>query len=652
MKKIRALIIYLILSAFLMAGAATARGESDESGIEERGQRYLQSIPPQAVGVYAMVARLATGGSADLAGLQPDLDFVDARLDCSDFIVAGLIRLLYLQGQNSRFDPAARAQVIKTLLNFKYWIDEPGHDSMCYWSENHQVLYHSAEYLAGHLFPDRVFSNTGRTGREHEEKGRQKLRRWFSWREKFGFSEWLSNVYYDEDLAALFNLADFAPDPEIRLRAVMAIDQLALNMALNSFQGVMSCTHGRSYGENNRTAAGDDVRQVMYIWWGRRPFSADLAQPSRSGLGLATSRYRLPAALYYLGAEDQASFENYQSHGVAIEDAPSFGLGYDRLENGMFFWGMGMYTHPLVADLSAQMWKEYDLFSNRFFFGLARAGVWADEKGFFDEFLAKARIASVGAYLDDARTLSYRTPHYILSSVLDRRPGEIGAQVVSWQAGLGGDAIVFTTHPAGVVGGSPGSWTGTASNPRVAQQKNVLVAIYHPSPRPYLGEYWRHDYTHAWFPSSAFDEVRRQGHWTFGRKGKGYLALYSSQPVGWAHRGPAKNELVAWGQNNIWICEMGSEDTDKSFDDFTARVAKAKVIVEGTWLVYNSPSRGELEFSWPGPFRVNGVSVPLRRDRRYDNPFVSAPRFAERLSVVAGGKRLVLDFAKCERITE
>ena len=39
------------------------------------------------------------------------------------------------------------------LLNFRYWRDEPGKNSMCYWSENHQVLFATAELLAGQLWP-------------------------------------------------------------------------------------------------------------------------------------------------------------------------------------------------------------------------------------------------------------------------------------------------------------------------------------------------------------------------------------------------------------------------------------------------------------------------------------------------------------------
>jgi hypothetical protein len=641
----------------LMVGVAmfTPWLVSSDSGDETertRARLYLESGPSRSGDVWSAIPLLATGRTVDPSNLERGLGRINARRDCADFDVAGFIRILYLFPDAPNLPPAARQKIIAALLNFKYWIDEPGRDSMCSWSENHQVLFHSAEYLGGNLFPDQVFANSGLTGREHRDKGRRLVEQWLTWREKFGFSEWLSNVYYDEDLAALFNLADFAPDPEIRTRAAMAIDQIALNMALNSHGGVFTSTHGRTYGKDSRRADDEDVKQAMYLWWGVRPLTPALAGPSRSGISLATSSYRLPAAIRHIGADTASEWENYQTHGVSVEDAASQGVSPDEFDNGMFFWGMGMYTHPLVADLTAKMWEQYHLQGNAFFGGMPALAIAAERRGKLAGIFQRHRIASEGAFLADAHTYSFRTADYILSSVLDRRPGKMGSQQMAWCAGLGGDAIVFTTHPGAVLGNSPGPWTGSASNPRVAQKRNVLIAIYNPAPGLYLGEYWRHRYTHAWFPSRGFDEVRRAGHWTFGRKGAGYIGLYSRQPVRWAGR--ERDELIAAGARNVWVCEMGSSRNNGGFEDFIAAVSAARVEIEmnGLAVSYQSPSLGEVEFGWSGPLTVAGAEVPLRRELRYDNPFVRAPRFAPRMEVQAGGSRLILDFERSQRVVE
>ena len=65
----------------------------------------------------------------------------------------------------------------QAILNFKYWMDEPGHDSMCYWSENHQILFAACEYLAGQLYPNEIFSNDGRKGKEKQERARIRIER-------------------------------------------------------------------------------------------------------------------------------------------------------------------------------------------------------------------------------------------------------------------------------------------------------------------------------------------------------------------------------------------------------------------------------------------------------------------------------------------
>ena len=43
---------------------------------------------------------------------------------------------------------------------------------MCFWSENHQIMFHSDEYLAGQLFHDRTFTNISEPGSWHVEKAR------------------------------------------------------------------------------------------------------------------------------------------------------------------------------------------------------------------------------------------------------------------------------------------------------------------------------------------------------------------------------------------------------------------------------------------------------------------------------------------------
>ena len=115
-------------------------------------------------GVFSQICRLELGrGPIDEEAIREALAYVNARHDCADFTVAGLLRMLYLHAANPLLPLDLVQATCAVVLGFKYWIDEPGYnDLMCFWTENHQIMFHSDEYLAGQLFAEQVFPNVGR----------------------------------------------------------------------------------------------------------------------------------------------------------------------------------------------------------------------------------------------------------------------------------------------------------------------------------------------------------------------------------------------------------------------------------------------------------------------------------------------------------
>src|SRR5262249_19687370 len=136
-----------------------------------------------------------------------------------------------------------------------------------------------------------------------------------------------------------------------------------------------------------------------------------------------------------------------------------------------------------------------------------------------------------------------------------------------------------------------GYWTGDGAVPRSGQFENVNISIYAPQyEQSTTGPFRYQNFTHAYFPQDAFDEVTQRGNWTFGRKGDGYVALWSARPTRWVQydgvthptRGMTKPfELIAdGGPDNVWITEVGrkTEWQDKGgFDGFVEAVLLAKV---------------------------------------------------------------------------
>ena len=87
--------------------------------------------------------------------LDGTLEYVENEYDCSDFRLVNLIRILY--DYEDQIPSNYKNKIKEVLFNFRYWMDEPGENSMCYWSENHQILFASAEFLIGQKYPDTIF---------------------------------------------------------------------------------------------------------------------------------------------------------------------------------------------------------------------------------------------------------------------------------------------------------------------------------------------------------------------------------------------------------------------------------------------------------------------------------------------------------------
>ncbi|MFW5689351.1 MAG: hypothetical protein ACOC1U_07260, partial [Spirochaetota bacterium] len=265
---------------------------------------------------------------------------------------------------------------------------------------------------------------------------------------------------------------------------------------------------------------------------------------------------------------------------------------------------------------------------------------------------------------EEVNTYTYRTPDYMLSCAQDYRAGYGGDQQHVWQATLGPRAVVFTTHP-GRTGRdgeapTPNYWTGSGTLPRAAQYRNVLICHYRVDTSPGLYLTNRELYTHAWFPQEEFDEVREDNGWVFGRRGDGYVGLWSQRPYEWR----LQTELVVAGSSNTWICVCGRATTHGSFDEFcgriSGRISGSPVRVSGRSgrerVAIDVVPHGTVEFGSTGPLTVGGWKMPVTTHpqgspypteegyRRYDNPYVSADFPANLVRVRCNDETLSLNW--------
>ncbi len=214
------------------------------------------------------LARLASGraGAVTDAMIGETLEAVNDCHDCADFTLVPLLwcRMAYagLIGAN------VRTRLDEAILNFRYWMDEPGNDVQWYFSENHALLFHTAAHLAGTLFPDAIFTRSGRTGREQAKVGRQRIASWLDHFEVCEMAEWNSVPYFPIDLKGLTALAGLSPDAAIRQRATAAILRLIELVARSAHQGVMTASQGRSYEHTLRAARTLELSGMARLLWG------------------------------------------------------------------------------------------------------------------------------------------------------------------------------------------------------------------------------------------------------------------------------------------------------------------------------------------------------------------------------------------------
>ncbi len=680
--------------AYPRAWTADTRTAVPFGTFQSRKQALFEHIrrnpaPNNTKMAYFELARWAAGGVPHEGVFYAAMDFSDQRKDCSDFVLHAVLRLLYWEqrewqqdtgGSQTSISEAVFVRARSTILGFKYWPDEPGIDSLCTWTENHHILFASAAYLAGQLYPDQVFSSSGHTGRDKMALNRPRIMRWLDLRFHTGFSEWLSHVYYDEDLTALLSLVDLCRDAEIVAKATMVIDLILLDMALNSFQGVFGATHGRAYENTKKWAGSEGTADIMKLLFGMGQYSSF---DCMSAINFALSpNYQMPPVIAAIAQDLQRpEMENRQRMGIKLDEAERWGIDpdqqraqdkdkssaghHDPFEDGMTLFTLEAYVHPRTIDLSLQMFDAFNWWEN----------------GFFAPFRPYKRLLAVLSKLrllkplarmlewdlcrntrEEVNITTYRTPDYMLSCAQDYRSGFGGDQQHIWQATLGADAVCFTTHPAKINGVTPNYWAGSGQLPRAVQIKNVMICIYNLHKKPALYVPTKLFYTHAWLPKDQFDELVEQNQWLFARKGDGYLALRSQHPYEWnagqredsavprrVDPEDVQREIIVPGKSNIWICELGRRETEGAFTNFMARISTAVIRFDGVNVIYQSPSQGQLSFGWRRPFTQNGRLVQVREYPRYANPYANAEFAADEVQVALGDQRLTLNWKTGER---
>lgn len=585
---------------------------------------------------FASLAGMGQGQPAEDAEIHGLCDYIDQRFDCADFRATRLLKAIWAYPH--LLSDSAKERIHTTLLNFKYWMDEPGDDSMCYWSENHQLLFHTCEYMAGSLWPDDIFPNSGMTGQQHAAKALPKLLQWFRHKWDFGFIEWHSNTYYEEDIGPLALLIDHAPNEEVRIKASMMMDLLLLDIAMFSYDGAFITSSGRCYEHPKKDAHRQATRDAYHHAFSNEPHT--YGDGRLTTVFRLSKSYQLPPVLHAI-AHDQNTRVLRDSTGLDLAELRDHLPMDDMAESGALIWQMEAFTNPETINLTMDMFHAYGMETNDFLKDMKMIGHPLLRKSGILPLLVRILNPSTrGVAIQRSNNYTYKTAHYMLSTAQRHHAGEFGDQQHIWHAALPNNVQVFTTHPGAPFfddqarNFSPDYWVGNGVMPDAAQHENTHLCIYRANVRKGFLERQRLHFTHAFFPQDRMDDVIVRENRVYGRTGDSYIALMGAHPITLEN----DEEIIQQGAITAWVCRVSHREASGTFHEFIDDMDKKMFNFNGRTLQFDN-----LSLTYKGPFTLDGHPIDTQCPR-YDTPYVQADTQPQTLDIQHDGLSLHLDF--------
>ncbi len=613
---------------------------------------------------------------------------MDNFVDTADFDLTYIMNLWY--GYRDLLPADLNAGIESHMRSFKYWFTDAQPtgtvDQRYYWSENHRLLFHANEYLAGQAFPNDVFGSDGNTGAWHKARAHDFIDQWLTEKAQYGFTEWHSDVYYQKTFDALLTVVEWVDDPILARRASMVLDLLLFDMALKVQKGNFGATHGRSYMKDKSIATDQDVFGLNKLLFDDTSLPYEGTSDPGAALMARAQKYRVPAVILRVGQSKHTTVD--QEHmGIALDGGAPVdhtltgidGHSFSDPKEVAFWWERGAQTAWQTVPLTLDTLDSTGLWESDFFKPFKPIADITGGDRAVAQTLSQSLDPLLGfALLTAVDTYTYRSDSVMLSTAQSYRPGKFAEQAHVSQATLDEKAIVFVTHPKNEPESGTqwpdrdGYWTGSGSLPRAAQHGALSMSLYAPvfaNPGPPLTAFRYLPYTHAYFPQERFDEVTQSGNWTFGRKGDGYVALYSWRPTHWrTYSDPAifthgltqSFDLVAdGGPDNVWLTQVGDASKFGDFTSFRNAVLASPVSVTprpvngelpgGFDTSYASPTEGAVAFGTTGALTVKGIATPLDTGKRFDNPWSVANVGSQQITIADTAGKLDLDFATASR---
>ena len=204
------------------------------------------------------------------------------------------------------------------------------------------------------------------------------------------------------------------------------------------------------------------------------------------------------------------------------------------------------------------------------------------------------------------RLYHYKTRAVAMGTAARYRWGEWGYQetVLHLRLGHDPDAQIWINHPGETLHsghGRPSYWGGSGTLPRLQQYRGLAVMLFDCAEE-------QPDFTHAWFPTAAFDETSLQGNIALARCEEGMVLLKGSTSFHRIGEGPsAGSELRLPGRRGAWIVRLGEKRLHGSPDDFVQVFSALSFATDDDGgIVIDDPEYGRVTFRADGRVSAEG----------------------------------------------
>lgn len=464
---------------------------SDEEKFEENVRSFRSKIS-SLNNKFNLVIGALDHGEILPEPMQNAINKITGKQSESDFQIISLIRLLFLGDDNNAAIAMAKRDILKALSGFPFWPSDAkaqrNFDKIVFWSENHLLMTLGSAYLYHQykLNPEAKSAEPAtkeiilsELNKSLETRLLKVYLRAHCRPEFNGVYEVNSTVYLPYSLSALFNLYDFAVDPEIKSLAHTIIDGIIYHVMLcTTSTGVSNLSAGaRCFTRTRLRTHGHNINQLINVILGTSP---DKPSPSAITDYILTTTWRpnfpeVRRALEFNNFQRvQLSHPTHITRELYIREAEKEGVPVSELVP--FYWSAGLVTHPeYVGETRAfQTQKGMEKNEHLSALDLEKFYLWGSMKGS----MARYCTISKGQMYTDIELNVYKQPQHglLLTSFEKFNPHCASFQQLPWIANVSG---VGVWSQAG--SGSESFLNFGMShthNPVITQKGSLLIASY------------------------------------------------------------------------------------------------------------------------------------------------------------------------------